>query len=187
MNKAEQLLELVEASLEIPDNGIQPYELIKLAKKQKLIKPPAVPKKPIPKPGEYIIIMKDIGKKVGVNPLTGRKKKVKYKKYVTTDIKPNKRTLKNMPTFANGKSKVRFQDWLELKKDPEMHPKDHDCTWGWSSNGSCYGWSHRAVNGFKVGQKIKPDTIGNSKKKEWVIQTQVEAEKMAKAFAKDVS
>jgi hypothetical protein len=114
-------------------------------------------------------------------------KKQKVTSWEITTIKPEDRTLKNLPKYANKKSKVRFQDWLELKKHPKLYEKFDDCSWGWSPNGKCYGWSHRAVHGFKIGDKIKKDTIGNTSGEEWTIKTNEQAEKMAKLFAKDVA
>lgn len=60
-------------------------------------------------------------------------------------------------------------------------------SWGWSPNGKCYGWSHRAIYGFQKGDKITKDTIGNDYGKEWKIETDQQAELMAKKFANGVS
>ena len=91
-----------------------------------------------------------------INPKTGRLKNRKLTKYYKTNIPPEKRTLKNRPRYANGKPIVRFQDWLEFKKVPGAK---YNVSKG--SDGKYYGWSHRAIAGFYVGQLIKPDMIGN--------------------------
>lgn len=56
---------------------------------------------------------------------------------IITTIPPEKRNTKNLPRFANGKAKVRFQDWLCLDKLIGNSV-------GKSPNGKWYGWSHRA-------------------------------------------
>jgi len=161
-------------------------ELVRWAKKQKLIEKDKI-RKPELKEGEFAVRRKNIDKKPMLNKKTGRIKKQKVTSWEITTIKPEDRTLKNLPKYANKKSKVRFQDWLELKKHPKLYEKFDDCSWGWSPNGKCYGWSHRAVHGFKIGDKIKKDTIGNTSGEEWTIKTNEQAEKMAKLFAKDVA
>lgn len=67
-----------------------------------------------------------------------------------------------------------------------MQPNDSVTSWGWSPNGKCYGWSHRAVYGFKIGDLIKSDTCGNESGKEYVIKTKEQAEEVAKNFVEDV-
>lgn len=105
---------------------------------------------------------------------------------VKTSIPPEKRSLKNLPRFANKKPMVRFQDWLELSKK-NIGTKSSIYSYGWSPNGKCYGWSHRAIFGFYVGYVVKPDTIGNNTGKEFTIKTKEQAEEMAIKFAEDVS
>lgn len=102
-------------------------------------------------------------------------------------INPEDRTLENRPKYSNGKSKISIQKWLVLKKSPEYYKGLKDYSWGWSPNGRCYGWSHRAVNSFAAGDKITNDTIGNWKGGNWKIKTNEEAERMAKEFAKNVA
>ena len=180
---------LFEATLEIPDGGVQPYELIRLARKKKLITPNGKNNMPNLKEGEFAVPMLDQDKKKKqiINPLTGRKKGKKNARYLVTTIKPEERTLNNLPRYANKKPKVRFQDWLMLNKDPKLYHKYDDVSWGWSPNEKVFGWSHRAVHGFGIGDKIKKDTIGNWKEKDWIIKTKEEAERMAKEFARDVA
>ena len=74
-----------------------------------------------------------------------------------------------------------------LKKSPKLYDKHDGCSWGRSPNSKIYGWSHRAVAGFKVGDKVTLDTGGNWKKEVWTIKTEIDAERMAKEFARSVS
>ena len=90
------------------------------------------------------------------NPKTNRMKKFKTTKWMKTTIKPEDRTLKNLPRDSKKKANVKFQDWLLLKGWGSRHST------GISPNNRCYGWSHRAVGEFYVGKEIKnADTIGN--------------------------
>jgi len=162
-------------------------ELLRWAKKQKLIAKETNRSKLELKEGEYAVPYKNPKKKPKLNIKTGRIKKMPDKKHFITNIKPEDRTLKNIPKYADNKPKVRFQDWLCLKKSPNLYEKLNNYAWGWSPNGKCYGWSHRAVHGFKIGDKVTPDTMGNWKQKEWVIEKEWEVERLAKEFAKDVS
>ena len=80
----------------------------------------------------------------------------KYK----TDTPPNKRTYNNLPKYSNGKSKVRFQDWL-LIKSQKKDPKHSAYSFGKSdADGKWYGWSHRAIGSFGAGDKVKGDNEG---------------------------
>jgi hypothetical protein len=65
-----------------------------------------------------------------------------------------KRSLKNIPKYSNGKSRIRFQDWLHIKteKDSFFGKSEADGKW--------YGWSHRAIYGFGVGDEVKGDSSG---------------------------
>jgi len=131
--------------------------------------------------GQYKIPMINRNKEKRLNSKTSRNTK-----YLFTDIPPEKRDLENLPRYANKKPKVRFQDWLEI--DAKKLNSNYSVTsWGWSPNGRCYGWSHRAIYGFKVGDTVTPDTCGNPTGKEYVIKTKEQAEEAAKNFAKDVS
>lgn len=104
-------------------------------------------------------------------------KKVKGKKVKTT-IPPSKRTLDNLPCYADGKSKVRFQDWLEM--DPVTHSTGKGCDGKW------YGWSHRALYGFKSGDKVKAGDVCYSGK-DFIIKDEADAKRQAERFAKSVS
>jgi len=72
------------------------------------------------------------------------------KSKLKTNIPPEKRDLKNLPRDSKKNAKVRFQDWLGIKGNP-----------GKAYNGKWYGYSHRAIYGFGIGDVIKPDYIGN--------------------------
>ena len=96
----------------------------------------------------------------------------------TTTMPPSKRTLDNLPEYADGKSRVKFQDWLEM--DPVTHSTGKGCDGKW------YGWSHRAVYGFGIGDKVKKGDSGY-KGKEYTIETEAQAKKAAEDFAESVS
>ena len=138
-----------------------------------------------------------------LNPKTNRLKNFRHIRYLTTKIPVEERTLKNLPRYANGKTKVRFQDWLKI--DTKKRHSDHSVpSFGWSPNSKCYGWSHRAIHGFHKDELIKPGTIGNKyqygkdfksdeeyekagKFRPYKIKTDKEAEEHAIRFARDVS
>ena len=123
----------------------------------------------------YKIPMKDKKKTKKLNPKTNRIKTFKTNKYLETNIPIEQRTFKNLPRYADKKPKVRFQDWFKIDSN------------GWSPNGKCYGYSHRAVHGFKIGDKITSDTGGNESGKEFILKTREQVEEMAKKFARSVS
>lgn len=162
-------------------------ELLRWAKKKKLIEKD-VKRKPIQlDDNEWAIPRISKSKTQKLNKKTGRLKKQPTTTYLKTDISPEKRTLKNLPRDAKKNAKIRFQDWLNLKKSPNLYPKLNNVSWGWGSDGRCYGWSHRVIHGFGIGDKIKKDTIGNWKNEPWEISSDKDAERMAKEFARGVS
>jgi hypothetical protein len=110
-------------------------------------------------------------------------KHISGKSTFSTNVPPEKRSLGNIPRNTSDKKlKVRFQDWLEIKTE-KGYPSH-----GKSSNGKWYGWSHRAVFGFGVGDKVVKGCCGNIRPgEEWIIKTDDEAKKQAISFAKDVS
>jgi len=124
-----------------------------------------------------------------LNPNTLRMKTYKRTDYIKTDVPIEKRTFKNLPRYANKTPKVHFKDWLGIKgqslsKDSTVHSygkAESDSKW--------YGWSHRAIYGFGVGDTVKAGTIGNDHEgaKDFVIKTDDQAKDMAIAFAKDVA
>lgn len=101
------------------------------------------------------------------------------------DIPKEKRTFKNLPRYATGKPKVKFQEWLGLKGNGS---KGYD--------GRYYGWSHRAINSYGVNDKISGDDIGhvnysfddnNNDNQSYIIKTEDEAKKHAIRYGKNVS
>lgn len=107
---------------------------------------------------------------------------LKGKGRLKTKIPPEKRTFKNIPKYSTGKNRVKFQDWLELydfvtNKNVAKSP-----------NGKWYGWSHRAVYGFGIGDKIKKGDSGYEYlNKEYTIKTDDQAKEAAINFADSVS
>lgn len=88
-----------------------------------------------------------------MNPKSNRMKNFKRVRYLSTDIKPEKRTFENQPKYADGHPKVRFQDWLGIETGEKTGV-------GKATDGKWYGWSHRAVYGFKAGDKVTGDSGG---------------------------
>lgn len=132
---------------------------------------------------ETYLVPKSKKKKVkDFNPKTNRMKKFKRTDYHKTTIPPEERTFKNKP------DNVRFQDWLGIKGQ-KTSPHHSVNSFGKSEyDGKWYGWSHRAVTGFKVGDTVNPDTCGNIRPgKKWIIKTEEQAKEQAKAFADVVS
>jgi hypothetical protein len=136
--------------------------------------------------GKFKVPMINKEKEHRLNPRTNRMKNFKKTNYLYTDIEPKNRTFKNLPRYADNKPKVRFQDWFGIKAE-KINPSNSISTWGWGEDGKCYGWSHRAVHGFSIGEVVKPDTCGNEGGKEYTIKTREQCEEAAKNFAKDVS
>ena len=134
-----------------------PFELVRWAKQKGILPRESRDKyKPKCEDGEWLVPLKDSKKVKDINSKTGRLKNRKVQKYLKTDIPPEERTLKNLPRYANKKPKVRFQDWLMLKK-----PTGAKYSVGRTPDGRYFGWSHRAIGEFYVGKEIKPGTIGN--------------------------
>jgi len=105
------------------------------------------------KDGEYAIPYRKKEKNRKMNPKTNRMKNFKKNRYFVTDIKPEDRSMKNLPRYADKSSKCTFTQWLDLKGGGSNGAKGCD--------GKYYGWSHRAVWGFGVGDVIKKGHIGN--------------------------
>ncbi len=101
---------------------------------------------------KFVVKMKKPQKYHKINPKSNRMKTFKKVRYMSTSMSPEKREIKNMPKYANGGSKVSFTDWLGIKDSKKGYGK--------SANGKWYGWSHRAVYGFKVGDKVTGDSLG---------------------------
>jgi hypothetical protein len=107
---------------------------------------------------EYDVPMIKREKNKKLNPKTNRVKTFRKMMHHTTDVPPENRTFKNLPRYADGKSKVRFQDWLLIKPE-KAKPSNNVPSIGKSAaDGKWYGWSHRAVYGFGVGDKVTGDS-----------------------------
>lgn len=116
-----------------------------------------------------------------LNPETLRTKTYRRTDYVTTSVSPDKRSFKNIPKYADGRDKVDFRDWLGIKAE-KRNPDHSVATFGKAeADGKWYGWSHRAINGFGVGDTVK------SGDKEYTIKTDDEARQAAIDFAEEVS
>lgn len=93
-------------------------------------------------------------------------------------------TLKNKP------KNVTPREWLKIKKPLKFKSESwfNTGTWGQSQeDGKFYGWSHRAIYGFGVGDIVKKNTLGNSKNIDWKIKNEKEAAEMAAKFSNSVS
>ena len=145
----------------------------------------------------YQVKMKKPEKYKKVNPRTNRIKTFRKQRFLTTDIPPQERSFKNIPKYADGKSKVNFQDWLEIEHESDKN-------YGKAPNGKWYGWSHRAVYGFKAGDKVTGDNSGKkveyptlpdggndwdnpTHEPDFVIKNDNHAREVAIQFAKNVS
>jgi hypothetical protein len=118
-----------------------------------------------------------------LNPNTLRMKTYKRTDYMKTTIPMEKRTLKNIPRYAKGNPKVHFRDWMGMKRCSDTK---HSVAKA-EADGKYYGWSHRAIAGFAVGDTVKVDTCGNETGKEYTIKDEEMAKQAAINFAKDVS
>lgn len=118
-----------------------------------------------------------------LNPKTLRMKTYRRTDYLKTDIPIEKRTLKNLPRYADKSPKVKFQDWMGMKNCSDTH---HSVAKA-EADGKYYGWSHRAIAGFGIGDKVTKDTCGNTSGKEYTIKTDDQARDVAIAFAKDIA
>ena len=110
---------------------------------------------------EIPMINKEVSKKLNLK--TNRMKNSKKTRYLGTDINPSERSFKNIPKYATGKNKVRFQDWLLIKgegggeKDGVPTPNFYGKS---EALNAWVGWSHRAVYAFKPGDKVIGDNLG---------------------------
>lgn len=104
---------------------------------------------------------------------------MKFQQFVEKyeDIPTEKRTWSNIPRYATGKFKVPFTEWLGLKGQGS---KGYD--------GKYYGWSHRAVYGFSVGDTVKKGDIGYDGDGEpYVLDTEEKAKAQALKFHNEIS
>lgn len=117
-------------------------------------------------------------------------KSITGKSSLKTNISPEKRTLNNLPRDSKKKPKCKFQDWLGLKGN---------CSKGYDEK--YYGWTHRGISGFGVGDNIssdsiahkdykynyKTDTDNRKDLKSYIIKTDKEAKEHAVKFVKELS
>ncbi len=137
--------------------------------------------------GEFKVRMRKSLKKKGINPKTGRMKNKKITRYLVTKIRPEDRTLKNLPRDSQKKSKVTFREWLQIDGHKRTL-KSNTESWGWAANGKCYGWSHRAVFGWGIGDEITSKVSGFDRlEKSFIIKSNEKCEEVAKKFAESVS
>ena len=122
-----------------------------------------------------------------LNPNTLRMKTYKRVDYVKTEVPMARRTLKNIPRYANKKPKVHFKDWIGINGQKIQSSHSAQSFGKAESDDKWYGWSHRAISGFGVGDCVKVDTCGNETGKEYTIKTDDQAKQTAISFAKDVS
>lgn len=118
-----------------------------------------------------------------INPNTLRTKTYKRIAYIKTEVPMERRTFKNLPRYSDKKPKVHFKEWMGMKNCSDTK---HSVAKA-EADGKYYGWSHRAIAGFKVGDVIKPEYSGNNTGKEYTIKTDDQAKDAAIAFAKEVS
>lgn len=134
----------------------------------------------------YTVKMRKPKKVKELNPNTLRDKTYKRTRVMVTSVPPEKRSFKNIPKYSDGRDKVDFKEWLMIKGEKRTDTSQIN-TYGKSqADNKWYGWSHRAVNGFAIGDVIKP-TTANVDQKEYTIKTDDQARQAAIDFAKDVS
>lgn len=132
----------------------------------------------------FRIPMREKQKHKKLNPKTNRMKNFKKTRYLDTEVPPEKRTFKNLPRYADGRPKVTFQQWLMIKTEPHEHASIGKS----QADGKWYGWSHRAVHGFKIGDKIEGDNLAKKEgEKDYTIETEEQAKQAAINFSDGVS
>jgi len=139
-----------------------------------------------------------------LNPKTNRMKNKKTTLYHETEIQPKDRTFKNLPRYADDKPKVTFQSWLLIKSEKAKESHSVPSIGKSDATGAWWGWSHRAVSGFGVGDKIEGDNAGKKVKfpklpdgtwdwdngvyePDFTIKTDAQAKQCAITFADSVS
>lgn len=143
-------------------------------------------KKPDLKPGEYVVVKRKKKKVKVFNPKTNRMKKFKRNQYFVTKIAPEDRTVKNIPKDAKGQILATYPQWLEIKGERQGINSSVD-SFGKAASGKWFGWSHRAIASFGIGDKITEKTSGFEGKKPFTIKTDEQAREVAKIFARSVS
>jgi len=108
----------------------------------------------------YDVPMLRPSKERHINPKTNREKTFRHQRVLKTKIAPEDRTFKNLPRYANDKPKVHFTDWLLIDAQ-KRNPKHTAPSFGKSAaDGKWWGWSHRAVYGFGIGDRVEGDNGG---------------------------
>ena len=144
-------------------------------------------KKPDLKPGEYCVVKRKKKKVRAFNPKTNRMKKFKRNQYFVTKIAPEDRTVRNTPKDAKGFPIATHTQWLQIVGERRLRTSTID-TFGKAANGKWYGWSHRAIASFGIGDKITNKTSGFDKiSKPFTIKTDERSREVAKIFARSVS
>ena len=144
--------------------------------------------KPELKEGEYAVRKRKPMKVKALNPKTNRMKKFKRAQWIVTKIAPKDRTVGNVPKDASGKPICTHQEWLQIEGERQSDSSSVN-TFGRSrANGKWYGWSHRAIASFGIGDVVKPTTCGFERLKQpFIIKTETKAKEVAKRFARAVS
>lgn len=129
----------------------------------------------------YTVPMAKREKYKKVSPKTNRMKNFSKTKQLVTEIPPEDRSFKNIPKYSTGKNKVTPQAWLEIKGE-KTHPDHSVASIGKSAaDGKWYGWSHRAIYGFKAGDEVKADSMGKKVDYPKYTQSDVDAAQAASA------
>lgn len=99
-----------------------------------------------------------------------------------TSIPPAKRSFKNLPRNSSNKPQVHWRHWLMVKAEKMGYGKS-------AATGEWYGWSHRAVHGFKPGDRIKGDNLGKKiiLGPDFTIKDENHAKKVAIQFHRNVA
>ena len=145
-------------------------------------------KKPDLKEGEYAVRKRKPIKIRDFNPRTGRMKKFKRAQWFVTKIAPKDRTIKNLPRDSKKQPVCTHVQWLMIKGERQSASSSVDSFGKSEANGRWYGWSHRAIASFTIGDVIKPTTSGyDHLKKPFTIKSEEQAKDVAKTFARSVS
>jgi hypothetical protein len=145
-------------------------------------------KKPDLKEGEYAVRKRKPKKVLDFNPRTNRMKKFKRTQWFVTKIAPKDRTVENTPKDAKGFPICTHQTWLMIKGERRTPNSSVDSFGKSEANGRWYGWSHRAIASFGIGDVVKPTTSGFERLKEpFTINSEEKAREVAKRFAESVS
>ena len=155
---------------------------------KRIFRPIQEDKKPELKEGEYLVRHRKPKKVKDFNPKTNRMKKFKRTRWIITKIAPKDRTVRNVPKDAKGFPICTHQEWLQIKGERQTNSSSVDSFGKSAANGKWYGWSHRAIASFGIGDVVKPTTCGYEHLKDpFIIKTEEKAREVAKRFARSVS